>query len=82
MLPTHPTPEQMQQLRDMLDLAVNQRNNAQNAELQLGAELVATKRRLAEVEKERDDLKGEKKEGESAAAPAKNGHDNHAAAAA
>ncbi len=66
----------------MLDLAVNQRNNATNESLQLGAELVAAKRRVAELEKELADLKGEAKEGESAAAPAKNGHDQHAAAAA
>lgn len=67
---------QNQQLKDMLDLAVTQRTNAQNEVLQIGAELIALKRKLAEYEKKDADA------AEAApVAPKANGHaENHAAA--
>lgn len=66
---------QNQQLKDMLDIAVTQRTNAQNEVLQIGAELVAVKRKLAEAE-------AKLKEGVAEVpAPKANGHaENHAAA--
>lgn len=67
--------QQAQQLKDMLDLTVNQRNNAQNECLQLGAELIAAKRRIAELEKAAEGQP-------DAPAPRANGHDEHASAAA
>lgn len=45
-----PTKEQIQKLQDMLELAVNQRTSAHNECLQLGAELVAAKRQINELE--------------------------------
>jgi len=47
-----PTPEQqIQSLNDMLQVATNQRNSVQNEAIQLGAEIIALRRRVAELEK-------------------------------
>lgn len=42
--------EQLQGLQDALEIALAQRNDAQNQQLQLGAQLKAAGRKLAELE--------------------------------
>jgi len=61
-----PTPEQqIQSLNDMLQVATNQRNSAQNEAVQLGAEVIALRRKIAELEKPAE---------AEARVPAANGH--------
>jgi polyhydroxyalkanoate synthesis regulator phasin len=43
--------QQVQSLSDMLQVATNQRNAAQHEAMQLGAEIIALRRRVAELEK-------------------------------
>jgi predicted nucleic acid-binding Zn-ribbon protein len=54
--------QQIQSLNDMLQVATNQRNGAQNEAIQLGAEIIALRRKVAELEKPAE------------AAPLANGH--------
>jgi peptidoglycan hydrolase CwlO-like protein len=62
---------QIQKLNDMLQMLSNQRNSAQNECVQLGAEIVALQREIAELKKAKE---------ETAAIPARatNGHDHPA----
>jgi polyhydroxyalkanoate synthesis regulator phasin len=43
--------QQVQSLSDMLQVATNQRNATQHEAMQLGAEIIALRRRVAELEK-------------------------------
>jgi peptidoglycan hydrolase CwlO-like protein len=60
---------EVQKLRDMLQMLSNQRNSAQNECVQLGAEIIALQREIAELKKAKE---------ETAAVPvrATNGHDH------
>jgi peptidoglycan hydrolase CwlO-like protein len=60
---------EVQKLRDMLQMLSNQRNSAQNECVQLGAEIIALQREIAELRKVKEEI---------AAVPARatNGHDH------
>jgi len=63
---------QIQKLNDMMQMLSNQRNSAQNECVQLGAEIIALQREIAELKKAKEET--------AVPARATNGHDAEARA--